>query len=115
METHQHTNSSEKIDNEPTSTPEEVALGRIIVQEELGEDFWLTIGLPRHVGSKGDDRVYGETVLIESNNPQRAHDVYADTERLAEISNRITNELPAVVKVLFDPFGRGIKEVNNSP
>jgi len=110
MEVHQHTNSSERIDNVPSSTPEEIDHGRAIVFEELGDNFWLTIGLPRHVGSKGDDRVYGETVMIESDNPELAQQVYANSDRLADISTRITNELPAVVKVLFDPLGLGNRE-----
>lgn len=106
----QHGNSSEKIDKVPTSTPEEMALGVAIVQEELGPAFWLTFGLPRHVGVKGDDRVYGETVLIETDDPEAARLRWEDPEELARISNRITNELPAVVKVIFDLFGQGVRD-----
>jgi len=108
----QHQNSSEKIDNVPVSTPEEIALGHAIIGEELGERFWLTTGLPRHVGTKGDDRVFGETVLIETDDPGAAREHYENDENLERISNRITNEMPAVVKVLFDIFGAGIRPKN---
>ncbi len=106
----QHGNSSDRIDQVPASTPEEIALGREIVGQELGNDFWLTTGLPRHVGTKGDDRVYGESVLVESDSPVAARTAYLDTEHIARVSTRLTNIMPAVVKVLFDPLGRGIRD-----
>jgi len=111
METQrQNLNSSKLIDQVPVSTPDEIALGHAIVAQELGGDFWLTPGLPRHVGTKGDDRVYGETVMIETDSRDAAQRAYGDPENLARISNRITNSMPAVVKVLFDLFGKGIRE-----
>lgn len=105
--------------------PGEVTMERVtllqkadaIVREEIASAYrsgeivdpmwqWFAILLPiKSVGVMGDARVYGETVVIrcvESSNAMTADWVYLPRELLRRCSNRITNEVTGIARVLYD-------------
>ena len=97
-----HETSDPKIRKVPASTAEEILLGRTIVREHLGDLFTLVFDLPRNVGVKGDQGIWGETVLISTSDQSALVALHNDTDKLAEASTAITNQLPAVCRVLID-------------
>ncbi|AIY90123.1 glutamine-hydrolyzing GMP synthase [Geoglobus acetivorans] len=92
-------------------TPEKVEVVRKanrIVEEELKDipkwqAFAAVIG--RATGVKGDERVYGYIVSIravESRDAMTAEPLRLDYEILRKIMRRITEEIPEVVRVVYD-------------
>lgn len=67
---------------------------------------WFAILLPiRSVGVKGDDRSYGETIVIrcvKSIDAMTADWAHLPSEILANMSSRITNEVEGISRVLYD-------------
>jgi GMP synthase (glutamine-hydrolysing) len=67
---------------------------------------WFAILLPiRSVGVKGDDRSYGETIVIrcvKSIDAMTADWAHLPFELLANMSSRITNEVDGISRVLYD-------------
>ncbi|MBE8539050.1 glutamine-hydrolyzing GMP synthase [Geoglobus acetivorans] len=92
-------------------TPEKVEVVRRankIVEEELKDipkwqAFAAVIG--RATGVKGDERVYGYIISIravESRDAMTAEPLRLDYEILRRIMRRITEEIPEVVRVVYD-------------
>lgn len=92
-------------------TPEKVEIVRKankIVEEELKDipkwqAFAALIG--RATGVKGDERVYGYIISIravESRDAMTADPLKLDYEILRKIMRRITEEIPEVVRVVYD-------------
>lgn len=92
------------------SSPTEALIGEKLVVDALGPDHYLDFRMPHTVGVKGDERVWGETVVIRTLNPAGQEAAYrAATETgqngecdLADLSNAITAQMPAVARVCVD-------------
>lgn len=72
------------------------------------DDIWMAFAVftgAKSTGVTGDERKYGETIalrVIESKDTMTADWVRLSYEILAKISNRITTEVPEVVRVVYD-------------
>jgi GMP synthase PP-ATPase subunit len=93
------------------ATPEEFAIGAEIVRRELGVGYVMETGLPHNVGVKGDQRVYGESVLIVPPSKEALEklinsctktSLYDEQDHLGAVSTDMTNAMPNVTKVLID-------------
>ncbi len=100
-----HTTTNPKVRQIPDSTPEEIAKAKEIVTKQLGPQFWLEFDLPRNVGVKGDMGVWGETILIATDDEVAFKALFATVEaqnRVAQVSTELTNTMKAVTRVLID-------------
>jgi GMP synthase (glutamine-hydrolysing) len=93
-------------------TPDKVAIVReanAIVEEELVQQFhpWQCLAalLEKGTGVKGDNRCHGWIVAVravESRDAMTANAMELPWETLNRISSRITSEIPAVARVVYD-------------
>jgi len=85
------------------ATEQEIALGHDIILKELGEGFSLEYGtFPHNKGIKGDEGVFGETLMIVAHGPEFLKFFVENYELFGRVSQRLCNELQSVTKVLFD-------------
>lgn len=92
-------------------TPERcklLAKADLIVRQEITGNYWqyFAVLLPiKSVGVMGDARSYGETICVrcvESEDGMTADWAYLPREVLAKISNRISNEVAGITRVVYD-------------
>ncbi len=97
----------QKPNGELNGTPESIVIAYQIIEEELGEPFYLEYGeLPKNVGIQGDARVYGDTVIIACEDKEALAILWKDQEKLERIATRLCNESFAVSKVILDILAR---------
>ncbi|HSX45055.1 MAG TPA: hypothetical protein VLF39_03040 [Candidatus Saccharimonadales bacterium] len=86
----------------PEATEVEVKIAEQLVLDGLGPEYGVDYGcLPRNVGIRGDDRAYGDTTMITTEQGNRAHrfaDIY---DALGKVATDIANQTPTT-KVLID-------------
>ena len=79
-----------------------------IEKEKLSEHLWQYFPVlldTKTTGIKGDKRAYGQIIairIVESRNAMTAHFAKIPYQILEKISTRITNEIPEIVRVVYD-------------